>query len=60
VPIENRLEPRGLDLAPFQTQDNTIQHQQLVLDPVEPPFNPIQPRARLAVLTVKLVVDPAQ
>jgi hypothetical protein len=31
VPVENRLQPRGLDLAPFQTQNATIEHQQLVL-----------------------------
>ena len=53
VPVENRLEPRGLDLAPFQTQNDPIEHRQLVLDPVEAP-------ARLGVVPVKLLVEPPQ
>jgi hypothetical protein len=60
VPIENSLEPRGLDLAAFETQNDAIEHQQLILDPVEPALDPIEPRARLVVVLVDLLVDPTQ
>jgi hypothetical protein len=36
VPVEYRLQPRGLDLAPFQTESDAVENEQLVLDPAEP------------------------
>ena len=43
MPVENRLQPRGLDLAPFQPQNDAIEHHQLVFDPAQPALNPLEP-----------------
>ena len=41
--IENRLKPRGLDLAPFQTQGDAVENEEFVLDPAEPALHPVKP-----------------
>lgn len=43
MPVEDRLERRGLDPAPFQPQDDAIEHHQLVFGPAQPALDPPKP-----------------
>jgi hypothetical protein len=60
VPVEDGLEPRGLDLTPFQAQGDAVEDEQPVLDPAEPALDPVEPGAKLTAEPVELLVEPAQ